>query len=134
MFFGTAWKYKLSFKGSSYPSHFIFEINAGKRRFRHRTTPNLNEVNFQNYFKKMLFQIQSRSTSDPTLSDIDFKNEMTWVWTTLKLPWNSAKEAVRQNLLDKMPFRLNFKRNSFGWRCSLTMNQNLSFSKLFQRE
>ena len=78
-------------KGSSDPSLFIFEINVGKRRIRHslchivygsmshRTTPNLNEVNFQNYFKKMLFQIQSRSTSDPTLSDIDFKNEMTWV-------------------------------------------------------
>ena len=23
--------------------------------------------------------------SDPTLSDNDFKNEMDWVWTTLKL-------------------------------------------------
>ena len=22
--------------------------------------------------------------SDPTLSDIDFKNKMTWLWTTLK--------------------------------------------------
>ena len=23
--------------------------------------------------------------SDPSLSDIDFKNKMTWVWATLKL-------------------------------------------------
>ena len=23
--------------------------------------------------------------SDPTLSDIDFKNKMAWVWTTLKI-------------------------------------------------
>ena len=30
-------------------------------------------------------QIQSRSMSDPLLSDIDFKNEMAWVWTTLEL-------------------------------------------------
>ena len=29
------------FKGSSYPSHFIFEINVGKSRIRHRTTLNL---------------------------------------------------------------------------------------------
>ena len=31
-----------------------------------------------------VIQIQSRSMSDPTLSDIDFKNKMAWVWTTLK--------------------------------------------------
>ena len=30
-------------------------------------------------------QIQSRSMSDPTLSDIDFKNKMAWVWTILKM-------------------------------------------------
>ena len=28
-------------KGSSDPSHFIFEINVGKRRIRHKTTLNL---------------------------------------------------------------------------------------------
>ena len=27
--------------------------------------------------------IQSRSMSDPTLSDIDFKNKMAWFWTAL---------------------------------------------------
>ena len=43
-------------KGSSDPSHFIFGINVGKRRILHR--------------------IQRRSLSDPTLSDIDFKNKM----------------------------------------------------------
>ena len=31
-----------------------------------------------------VIQIQSRSMSDPPLSDIDFKNKMAWVWTTLK--------------------------------------------------
>ena len=30
-------------------------------------------------------QIHSRSISDPPLSDIDFKNKMAWVWTTLNL-------------------------------------------------
>ena len=29
-------------------------------------------------------QIQSRSMSDPTFSDIDFKIKMAWIWTTLK--------------------------------------------------
>ena len=32
------------FKGSSDQSYFIFEINVGKRRIRHRTT--LNDLNF----------------------------------------------------------------------------------------
>ena len=31
-----------------------------------------------------VIQIQARSMSDPPLSDIDFKNKMAWVWTTLK--------------------------------------------------
>ena len=29
-------------------------------------------------------QIQSRSLSDPPLYDIDFKDKMAWVWTSLK--------------------------------------------------
>ena len=33
--------------------------------------------------------IQSRSMSNPTLSDIDFKNKMAWAWTTLKR-WKSC--------------------------------------------
>ena len=31
------------FKGSQDPNHFIFEINVGKRRIRHRTTLKLND-------------------------------------------------------------------------------------------
>ena len=62
------------FKDSSDTSHFIFEINVGKRRFRHRTTSNLNQVILKNQLKMRLFKIQSRSMSDPTLSEIDFKN------------------------------------------------------------
>ena len=34
--------------------------------------------------KKFIIQCQRRSMSDPTFSDIDFKNKMAWVWTTLK--------------------------------------------------
>ena len=33
-----------------------------------------------------VIEIQSRSMSDPSFSDIDFKNKMAWVWTTLKNP------------------------------------------------
>ena len=32
-----------SFKGSPDPSHFIFEIDVGERRIRHRTTLKLND-------------------------------------------------------------------------------------------
>ena len=37
------------FKGSSDPNHFIFEINVGKRRIRHRTTLNLNYAIFNRF-------------------------------------------------------------------------------------
>ena len=33
-----------------------------------------------------IIKIQSRSVSDPSLSDIDFKNEMAWIWTAFKNP------------------------------------------------
>ena len=69
-------KRALEVKGSPDQGHFIFEINVGKGRIRHWTTLNLNEVNFQNWFKMMSFKIQNRSMSDPTLSDIDFKIKM----------------------------------------------------------
>ena len=44
--YSTQCKYSHSIKGSSDPGHFIFEINVGKRRIRHKTTLNLNDVNF----------------------------------------------------------------------------------------
>ena len=31
-----------------------------------------------------VLKILSRSISDPTFPDVDFKNKMAWVWTTLK--------------------------------------------------
>ena len=33
-----------NFKGSSDPNHFIFEINVGNSRIRHKTTLNLNDA------------------------------------------------------------------------------------------
>ena len=75
----------LDFKGSSDPSHFIFEINVGKSRIRHLTTLNLNEATLNRFWLDLEIQFQSRPVSDPTFSDIDFKNKMAWVWTTLKI-------------------------------------------------
>ena len=40
--------------------------------------------------------------SDPTLSDIDFKNKMAWVWTTLKIRIN-AFETDTASLSTKHP-------------------------------
>ena len=72
------------FKGSSDQSHFIFEINVGKSRIRHITTLNLNNI-FQSILSRSRNSSlnQCRCMSDPTLSDVDFKNKMAWVWTTL---------------------------------------------------
>ena len=70
-----------------FPSHFIFEINVGKRRIRHPTTLKLNDE-FQIGYKSIeddVIQILSRSISDPPHSDIDFKNKMAWVLTALNL-------------------------------------------------
>ena len=44
-------------------------------------------------------QSQSRYMSDPALSDIDFKNKMAWVWTTLK------------NLIDQFSLEILFLEN-----------------------
>ena len=41
---------------------------------------------FNRFWVDLEIRFQSRSMSDPTLSDINFKNKMTCVWTTLK--WN----------------------------------------------
>ena len=70
---------KRSFKVISDPSHFIFEIIVGKSRIRHRTTLKLNFQIDSKLIGDGATQIQSRSLfqmSDPTLTDIDLKNEM----------------------------------------------------------
>ena len=54
------------FKGRPEPSHFLFEINVGKRRIRHRMTLKLND--------EFLDRLKIDSMSDPPLSDVDFKN------------------------------------------------------------
>ena len=71
------------FKGSSDPTHFIFEINGGKSRIRHRTALNSNGIIFNWFWIDLEIQFPSRSMADPTLSDNDFKNKLAWVWTTL---------------------------------------------------
>ena len=45
-----------------------------------------------------MIQIQSRSMSDPTFSDIDFKIKMASMWTTLKFYDKSSGSARRENL------------------------------------
>ena len=80
---------RTKFKGSWDPNHFIFEINGGKSRIRHRTTPNLNGNIFNWFGVDLDIHFQSHSMADPMLSDIVFKNKLAWVWTTLKLGKNS---------------------------------------------
>ena len=42
-------------------------------------------INFLITNRLKIILIQSRSMSDPPLSDIGFKNKMAWVWTTLNI-------------------------------------------------
>ena len=66
-------------EGSPDRSHFIFEIYVGKRRIRHRTTLKMNFWIDSKSFEDDLIYIQSRYMSDPSFSDIDLKNKVTWV-------------------------------------------------------
>ena len=59
----------------------MFEINVGKGRIRPITTLNLNLQSILSRSK--IIQFHRRYMSDPALSDMDLKNKMAWVWTTL---------------------------------------------------
>ena len=67
----------LKFKGTN-QRHFIFEINVGKSRIRHRTTLNLN-------LQPILVDLEIHHSVTESLyvgspvSEIDFKNKMAWV-------------------------------------------------------
>ena len=58
-------------------------MNVEKSRIRHRTILDLNPAIFNRFWVDPQIYFQSRSMSDPTLSDIHFKNKMALVWTTL---------------------------------------------------
>ena len=63
-------------------------------------------------------QFKSRSISDPTLSDIDFKNEIAWIWTTLngfyELTFGLSQIICLAPLVFKEP---DFSRNNGLSRC-----------------
>ena len=42
--------------------------------------------------------------SDPTFSDIDYKNKMAWVWTTLH--YRNQKLAQRYGTVLRFPFKV----------------------------
>ena len=109
------------FKGSPDPSHFIFEIDVGERRIRHWTTLNLNDK-FPDRVK-IDWIYKSRFMSDPPLSDIDFKNELAWVWTTLKstpnsryyLTWKHNWGALLWNTIIKLVTHIYLETWLFTW-------------------
>ena len=65
-------------KGNPDLNHLIFEINVRKSRVRDRTTLISNDAIFNGLWVDQEIQVQSRSMSDSSLSDIDFK-KMVWV-------------------------------------------------------
>ena len=70
----------MTFKGSKVQIHSISKINVGNSRIRHRTTLNFELRHFNRFGVDLEIHhsFQSRSMSDPTLSDINFKNKMAW--------------------------------------------------------
>ena len=88
--------------GSSDPSHFIFEINVGKSRI------NDAEIEWRISRSTQKIRIQSRSMSDPPFLDIDFKNKMAWVWTTLKI----SRVELTFRILDVL-FQLHYQPQWF---------------------
>ena len=80
------------------PSHFIFEFNVKKRRIRLRACGWM--MNFYINIKSIpniAIQIQSRTLSDTTLSDMDFKYQMAW------LPLMKRTEIEQVNFGLKFP-------------------------------
>jgi len=70
------------FKGSPSLNHFIF-----KNQCRKRSNPTYNDSELEWWISwstqnRLQIAIQSRSMSDPTFSDIDFKNKMALVWSS----------------------------------------------------
>ena len=79
-------------KGSSDPSHFIFEINVGKSRIRHRTTLKLNDE-FLDRLKMTSFKFRvvlCRIRLFPTLI-----SKLKWLGSGLPL---SVVPALNENL------------------------------------
>ena len=97
-------------KGSSDQSHYIFEINVGKSRIRHRTTLKLNFYIDSKSTEDHDIETHSRSMPDPPLSDIGLKNKMVWVRTTLNIgPYiilsvRNAEVSINQSKVDLSAF------------------------------
>ena len=69
-----------------------------------------NERMFQNRFKMTSFNNQSRSMSDQTLSDIVFKNQLAFVWTTLYI-----FDAI--SMKTRKAWNVQFSSNSISGHC-----------------
>ena len=65
--------------------------------------------------------------SDPTLSDIDFKNKMALVWTTLKASFGTG---ISYRFLEKTP-KVQYEKCLFlAYKEIWLLNQHLYFSRL----
>ena len=86
---------RVIFKGIPDLNHFIFEINVGKGRARHKTTLNLNDefLDRPKFDCRLKFRVvkkpglvRSICMSDPTFSDIDFKKRFFYYGFGLNYP------------------------------------------------
>ena len=93
-------------KGSPDQSHFMSEINVGKRRIRQRTDPKLNDLIFTRFWVDQEIQFQSRSMSNPPISDIDFK--INWLGSELPL--------TLVNFWENLQFCESRKTLESGWK------------------
>ena len=113
------------FKGSSDPNHFIFKINVGNSRIRHRTTLNLNDEFLDRVKIDWIFKFRvvlCRIRLFPTLI-----SKIKWIWSVLPLikwsilgatwwpienqPWFEFHDFIRyiSFSLCFSPFKVNFR-------------------------
>ena len=74
------------------PKPFYFWNQCRKKSYPTENDSEFQWRHIQSILKRQRYELsskfQSRSMSDPTFSDIDFKSKMAWVWTTLKYFYN----------------------------------------------
>ena len=77
----------------------------------------------------MVIYIQSRSRSDPPLSEIDFRNYMGWVWLTEPiLFWETVHFYPRRSLWERASI---FLINHSNFIVKSPLNYSLIYRKLF---
>ena len=111
----------VNYKNKGSPGHFTVEINVGKRRIRHTTTLALNHQFLDRLKIDRKSKFRLVFMSDPSPSDVSFKNKMT-TFTLEKNKQNTHQKAESATRLIRM------LHNRCSVLCSSCPSQNLTKS------